>query len=287
MKVKYPYPVRQTELQNKIAISYIDEGEDGNYTFLFIHGLAGYIPIWKFQIDEFSKKFRCLAVDLPGNGMSPAGDYPYSVFFYAETLVRFIEKLQLKNVILCGHSMGGHISMILALRYPSLFKKIILIAPSGLETFSEAERLGMNNLMHFGNLFFSGYSQLEPTINQSFYKKNQYAGEMVNELKELINIGSVSAWNKMTMQLVRSMLNEQVGGFIKELQVPVLILFGKKDELIPNRFVHPYLTLDSILTNALNTIKDSEGEIIPAAGHFVQIEQYSIVNDRISGFINR
>lgn len=61
-------------------MNYIDEGEGD--TFLFIHGLATYALSWRRNIDELKKSYRCIAVDLPGNGLSDRADYPYGISFF-------------------------------------------------------------------------------------------------------------------------------------------------------------------------------------------------------------
>ncbi len=134
----YPFPVRHVAIRHDIKVAYCDEGS-GKETLLFIHGLANYIPVWKHQIKELSRHHRCIALDLPGNGLSSGGNYPYTLFFYAECVKLFADKLGLENIVLAGHSMGGQISVVLGLRYPELINKIILIAPAGIEYFNSLE----------------------------------------------------------------------------------------------------------------------------------------------------
>src|SRR5688572_30556556 len=126
MSVQYPFPRKQCNIHPDIHISYMDEGK-GDSTILFIHGLANYAPVWQYQLAELSKTNRCIAIDLPGNGFSSRGEYPYTMFFYAECVVRFIEKMELKQVVLTGHSMGGQIALIIALRYPHLLDRLVLV----------------------------------------------------------------------------------------------------------------------------------------------------------------
>src|SRR5436190_1892092 len=116
IEMNYHYPVQYVSLFNDIEICYIDEGK-GAETLLFIHGMAYYGNVWFLQIEQLKKKYRCIAVDLPGCGLSSRGDYPYSMLFYSEVIAKFCAALQLDNVILCGHSMGGHVGIVTALRY--------------------------------------------------------------------------------------------------------------------------------------------------------------------------
>ncbi len=284
MHVKYPYSVKISEVHPNINVAWCDEGK-GEKTILFIHGLAGYIPLWKNQIDHLKETYRCVAIDLPGNGLSPSGDFPYSMFFYAEIIARFIEKESLKNVTICGHSMGGHVSIILALRYPQLIQKLILVASSGLEVFASHEVIGMKHFMDIGQYFYSNSSQVDSTIKQSFYRENTEAAQIIADLKKIMKIHSLQKWNSMISVLIKAMLNEPVHAFLNTLNLPVLIIFGEKDEFIPNKLIHPLETVKSIAANASTGIKDSKVHLIRNAGHFVHIEKYEEVNTLVQQFV--
>jgi len=285
MPITYPFPIKYSEVHAGLKLAYCDEGQ-GDKTLLFVHGLAGYIPLWKFQIDGLKTNHRCIAIDLPGNGMSPSGDFPYSMFFYAETIAKFIEKEKLQNVVICGHSMGGHVAIVLALRYPHLLQKMILIAPSGIEKFASHEVMGMQHFMNLGQYFISNSSQVESTIKQSFYNENNESNYIISDIKKLIEQHSPQKWNAMTTELIKAMLNEQVGQFLSSLNLPVLIIFGDKDEFIPNKLVHPMETTESIAKSGTKKIKGSKYELVKRAGHFVHIEKYEEVNNLIEVFVN-
>src|ERR1700742_1729400 len=115
--VNYEYTINYLTLSNGCKVAYIDEGK-GEKTLLFIHGLATYSLSWKKNIEYLKKKYRCIAIDLPGNGLSDRGDYPYSMNFFAGSVYDFIRLLGLKNVCLVGHSMGAQVAMTTLLRQP-------------------------------------------------------------------------------------------------------------------------------------------------------------------------
>ena len=59
--------------------------------------------------------------------------------FFAESVNQFVKALKLKKVTLLGHSMGGQVSMVVALKQPKWLHKLVLVAPAGFETFAEPE----------------------------------------------------------------------------------------------------------------------------------------------------
>ncbi len=286
LKLSYPFDVKYLEIHDHIKIAYCDEGK-GEHTILFVHGLANYLPVWKKQIKELSQTYRCIAIDLPGNGLSSRGNYPYSMFFYAESVRRFIEGLKIEKVVLVGHSMGGQIGIITALRYPSVIEKLILVAPAGIEYFQPHERLMMQPLMNLGDFFYSDEFHLEQAINESFFSHHQEREVIIEEVKQLMRAHPQQRWKDMVMASVSGMLNEQVQQFLPQLEQPVLLLFGANDKLIPNRIIHAGETPKSIAVKGAAMIPDCEMHLVEKSGHFLMIEQYGMVNNLMKGFLER
>ncbi len=285
MLIKYPFPHHLCNIHTDIQIAYMDEGK-GDQTILFLHGLANYAPVWKYQLAELRKTYRCIAIDLPGNGYSSRGDYPYTMFFYAECVVRFIEKMNLQKVVLCGHSMGGQIAIIIALRYPHLLDKLVLIAPAGLEYFAPHEVMLSQSLLSLGSLFYSDEFHLESAIRQSFFNRENESSTIIDELKTLMNAHSLKQWRDMSMASIKGMLNEQVQQFLPNITVPTLTVFGTRDALIPNTMVHLGETSERIARKATALIPGGKYKMVENAGHFVQIEKAAEVNAAIFSFMN-
>lgn len=283
--IKYPFEVHRADLGNAIQMAYCDEGA-GPYTLLFIHGLANYLPVFRHNINELKLHYRCIAIDLPGNGLSSKGDYPYSMFFYAETVARFIQKQQLQNVVLVGHSMGGQISLILSLRHPQLVHKLVLLAPSGLEPFSEMESGIIKTMLNFGNMLYGDAMSLEAAIQNSYYHEaKKDAKHIIRDLLQLMQGEEGRYWRQMVKCNIEAMLDEQVFPFLPQLQQETLILLGKNDSFIPNTLIHLTESAETIGQRAVATIPRAHYEVLKHCGHFVQIEAAATVNDRICQFL--
>ena len=113
-QIKYPFDTKFIKV-NDYEIAYVDEGNSEN-VLLFIHGLGSYLKAWDRNIPELKNHFRCIALDLPGYGKSSKQIHSGEVSFYVEILNEFITKLNLKNVSLVGHSMGGQIALAYAIK---------------------------------------------------------------------------------------------------------------------------------------------------------------------------
>lgn len=273
-----------TEVHEGIEIAYCDEGK-GPHTLLFIHGLAGYLPVWKHQMHELKAVARCIAIDLPGNGLSSRGDYPFTMFFYAECVARFIEKMGLRNVVLCGHSMGGQVAIILALRYPQLLDKLVLVAPAGIEHFLPHEVMMMQQAMQIGDIFQQHEAHIETVVRQSFSRQQEETRSIISDIKHIMQAQPLRQWRHMSNASVMGMLNEQVNVFLPNITCKTLIIFGEQDHMIPNKLMHPGETTASVAKHGAAMIEHSELHLLPKAGHFVQIEQHAAVSRLIRDFI--
>ena len=88
---------------------FYDKKGSGPLTLFFVHGWCIDQTYWKEQIDIFSENYQTVAIDLPGFGQSGKDRKLYSIESYADDVNTVIEKLDLKNVVLIGHSMAGDI----------------------------------------------------------------------------------------------------------------------------------------------------------------------------------
>ncbi|MCX6352391.1 MAG: alpha/beta hydrolase [Bacteroidetes bacterium] len=281
-EITYPYKVHytQTSIGN---IAFADEGK-GEKTIVFLHGLANYIGVWQANIDALKNNFRCIAIDLPGNGLSAGGDLPYSVTFYSKVLLEVIQNLKLQNVTLCGHSMGGHVALITSLKAPEIIQKLVLISPSGLEHFSMHEAMMLKGSLDMINMITSEEFQLSQVINNSFFKSNPAAEKIIGDLTKIMGGNHQPHWSKMVRKSIESMLDEPVYGQLKNIHQPTIIMFGDNDLIIPNKVLHHSLTTKSIAENAKATMPNADFTILPETGHFVQIEKADIVNKYIEKF---
>jgi pimeloyl-ACP methyl ester carboxylesterase len=281
--ISYPYPVqRQKVLHDAVDIAYVDEGK-GESTLLFVHGLGHSLLGWTKNIEYLKQYYRCVAIDLPGNGLSSSDNYPYSMHFFAEVIADFIQEKKLTNVYLAGHSMGGQISLTFALRHQSMIKGLILCAPAGFETFNDWEKSLYRNTMYFVDMVSNEETSLRKAIQNSFYIMPDNAPAFTQQLVDLMKLQDRTHYRYMIDNCISAMLDETVYDQLKDINIPVLILFGERDNLIPNRFIHPVST-KTLAQTAAKQFPAASVEIISQCGHFLQWEKPQQVNGFIRNF---
>ncbi len=111
-------------------IGYFDSAEDreGNHgVVLFLHGIGTNGYLWRNVIDLLQAERRCLAIDLPLHGRSPAAaDQDFSFPGLAAVLEDFCEALGLTGIDLVGNDTGGGIAQVFAARRHGLLRSLVL-----------------------------------------------------------------------------------------------------------------------------------------------------------------
>ena len=104
--------------RNGVRIDYHLTGR-GDTTLLFVHGAFIDQSYWKKQVDYFSDHYMVVTMDLPGHGKSGRERKNWTLQGFADDVSEVINTLNLKNVILIGHSMAGDINLITASQHSS------------------------------------------------------------------------------------------------------------------------------------------------------------------------
>ncbi len=106
---------KQITIRDKqVEINYFQQGQ-GDTTLLFLHGWCINGTYWANQFEYFSKNFNVYAIDLPGFGKSKAERDNWTIEEYSKDVIAFIDTMNLKNVVIIGHSMAGEIMLQIAL----------------------------------------------------------------------------------------------------------------------------------------------------------------------------
>lgn len=283
---KYPFDVHFANVNDSIRLAYVDEGT-GPETLVFIHGLGSNLQAWNKTIDGLRDDYRCIALDLPGYGKSSQGDYDFGMGFFADQVEALIENLELSKVTLVGHSMGGQVAITLALRQPEFLERLVLAAPAGLETFSAEHRTFFATYVQPQIIRATTVPQIEANFALNFYEMPEDARFMVEDrLAMRQDTQAYRHYSEMIPRCVLGMLDEPVAGRLAELNLPTLLVFGRQDQLIPNKFLHPELTVEMVAESGQKSITGAKLLFLDEAGHFVQWDQSAAFNKAIRAFID-
>ena len=281
--LNYPFETKYVQIDN-YSIAYIDEG-GSDKVILFLHGLGSYIPAWKFNINFLRNHFRCIAIDLPGFGKSEKHIHSCSMEFYTKIVYGFIQSLNLGKVDLVGHSMGGQIAINCAIKFPDSVDKLVLIASAGFEQFSDEEIHIIKNLTKPESFLISDSKQIRTNYEMSFYKFPTYAEYLVKDRIAVSNDKDFYNHCVAISNSISGMIEQPIFYELKNIKQKTLIIFGKNDALIPNKYLHR-TTTEEIAKKACHQIPDSQLILLDECGHFAQIEKNEEVNSLILDFIS-
>lgn len=282
--LRYKYPVKKATLLNGETVAYVDEGK-GPETIIFIHGLGSYLPAWDKNITELRGHYRTVAVDLPGYGKSSKEGVEVSMAHYANTVLALMDRLNLKQAVLAGHSMGGQVAMTAALQAPERVKKLILAAPAGLETFTDQQKQLFKATVTPESIQKTTPEQVVASYKVNFYQMLADVQPMIDDRLKMVESADFGNYSKAVAGSVAAMVDEPVYEKLPQLQVPTLLIFGENDALIPNKYFNPSLTPKAVADIGKTHIKGSQVVMVPEAGHFLQFEKPEAFNKAVRDFL--
>jgi pimeloyl-ACP methyl ester carboxylesterase len=111
-----------------LRLHYLDYGTAGRPAILCVHGGAAHAHWFDFFAPGFATDFHVRALDLRGHGDSQWMHPPaYTYQLYASDLAEVVEKLDLRDFVLLGHSMGGLVSLLHIATYPGRARALIIV----------------------------------------------------------------------------------------------------------------------------------------------------------------
>jgi pimeloyl-ACP methyl ester carboxylesterase len=247
---------------NAFEPHYDDQGS-GSSALVFLHYFAGSSRSWVHIVHSLSSRHRCIAIDLPGFGNTPPLP-DFSVEAVADAVAAFIQRRNLSQYILIGHSMGGKLAMACASKNPVGLTGLILVAPSPPtpEPMEESERHRLLNT-------HGEYAAAEQTL-QSITRRSLSAEDKAICIDDNIQT-SAPAWDWWLTSGSRENIVSEIGN----IDCPVLVVGGTLD---------PVISPQVITTQVIPTIPTAKYNQISGAGHLVPFEAPQELADAIQTF---
>ncbi len=272
-------------IRDSMRLAYLDKGEGP--AVIFVHGLGSNKEAWRKTIPALGEEYRCIALDLPGYGESDKGAYPQTMSFFSDCILEFAEALELEKFHLAGHSMGGQIALYTAIHFPAALRSLVLMAPAGIETFNAGDREFFRSVFNAQVIKSFDEARVRLNFKANFYEMPSDAEFMVDKRLEMMeDSAAYSYYAEMVPLCVQGMLKDTVFQNLHKIKLPVLIVYGKEDALIPNTYLHPELSTEHLARTAQEGIEGSELRLIDEAGHFVHWEQSEKVNPIVKSFLD-
>ncbi|NJP05106.1 MAG: alpha/beta fold hydrolase [Chloroflexaceae bacterium] len=260
-----------------------EEGPDNAQVALLIHGWSSSWYALSCLLPVVSRRFACVAVDLPGYGNSPPSPKCVSMADYADLLAKLIRTITDRPVVLIGHSMGGMISIYLALRHPVLVERLVLICPTitghlstsinaFVSPFTFLERFSVAN--HLTAVIEPHILKLTDSLMRpvSFADRTDITEETYKRLRA---DARRPGQGRVRFDNFHAMRQGDLRGKLRYVESPSLVLWGAEDNTVPLR--------DAGVV--ADEWPNADLRIIPKAGHWPQFETPDLMIRYVASYL--
>ena len=261
----------------------VEEGAPNRQVALMIHGWSSSWYAMSPLIGLLSQRFRAIAVDLPGYGASPPLPDRVTIPAYADVLANFIERVTDGPVVLVGHSMGGMISLTMALRYPVLIERMVLIDPTISGRLSLAINVAISPITFLerfglGSLLTRTVERTVVGITDRLMRPVSFAertGITEQDYKRLRADARRPGQGRVRAECFLAMLENDLRGRLGRIETPALVLWGAEDNTVPLR--------DAGVV--ADEWPDADLRILPKAGHWPHFETPDTTRRLIAAYL--
>jgi pyruvate dehydrogenase E2 component (dihydrolipoamide acetyltransferase) len=240
---------------------------DGRDAVLLLHGFGGDLNNWLFATPALAEDHTVYALELPGHGGSSKDVGPGDLDYLVDAVVGFLDAVGLARVHLVGHSLGGLVAASAALRDPGRALSLTLVASAGL-----GEEINGDYL----NGFISAASrrELKPALELLFADSGQVTRQLVDDVLKYKRIDGVDAALRSIAEHVFGDGRQHVlvADRLAELGVPLLVLWGEQDQIIPAE-------------HARHVPEQAEVHVLEGSGHSPHMEAAGDVNRVMERFL--
>lgn len=247
-------------IQTEGKFRYIEVGE--GTPIIILHGLMGGLSNFHGVTEFFPQKgYKVFIPELPIYDMPILRT---NVKNFARFLEKFIEFKGLRDVILLGNSLGGHIGLLHTRMYPRMVKALVITGSSGL----------YESAMGDGYPRRGDYEFIRKKAEDVFYNPEVATKEIVDEV-----FATVNDRNKIvrTLAIAKSAIRHNMAKDLPKMQTPTCIIWGKNDTVTPPKVAMEFHEL----------LPDSELFWIDECGHAPMMEHPNEFNELLYAWLQK
>ncbi|CBL46293.1 hydrolase TesD [gamma proteobacterium HdN1] len=257
-----------------IKIDYTRFGAGNKKTVIFLQGSGPGASAWlnfRYNVQAFADAgFQVLLPDLPGFGDSDKPELDYTLDFFVDVVTEFADQLDIEQFSLVGNSLGGAVSLGVALAHPARVTRLVLMGCGGLEDqityFQKMEGIQAMTKVPLGSPEFTP-AYLKQVLQLIVDDKKHVTDELITERFRILQTQTPAVFKRMVIPNLSARL--------PEIQCPVLGFWGAKDRFCP------LSGAETLVTGC----KQAEMITLSNAGHWVMIEHADLFNRRSIEFL--
>jgi len=237
LQAEYAAPPSQfLTLANGQRVHVRDEGPRDAPAILLIHGSNASLHTWQGWAEALRQRYRVVRYDQPGHGLTgPQVKGDYRAEAMADTGAMVMARLGINHYAVAGNSMGGWVAWHIALAHPDRVGGLVLVDAAGAPDARPARlpigfRLAASPLMRPLLTSFTPRSIIAKSLEQSVGNPARVSDAMVDRYWRLLRYPGNRAALAPRAAAPRDTASMHR---LVAIKVPVLILWGKRDQLIP------------------------------------------------------
>ncbi len=247
---------------------------------LVLHGLGNSVLTWRSNIEALSQRFRTVALDLPGHGLSDMPVQRFDLSGATRFLMAFMEAIGGGPAYVVGNSMGGIIALELALKAPERVRKLVLVDSVGLGK-EIAWFLRLGSVPGIGEYYERPSPQRITNLCRTMVYDRRFVEEDV--VAEMYRYRKRPGAPRALLQFLRV----GVGLFgqrraigrreeLSSLRMPLMVVWGRQDKLVPAAHAEA----------VLEAVPDARVHIFDECGHWPQVEHAEQFNSLVAEFLS-
>ena len=213
---------------NNSKIHYTHEGKLKQHTVVLLHGFTESLDIWDDFSAILSVDFKVICIDLPGHGDSDCVGESHTMELMAEVVKAVLDKENVDECVMIGHSMGGYVTLAFAEKYPDYMKGLGLFHSSALPDIPEGKA---NRARAIEAIEKNHAGFVMNFIPDLFAPDNRNSLE--KEIEVLIEKASTMSKEAIIASQRGMMERKDKRDVLRNADYPVLFIAGKQDTRIP------------------------------------------------------
>ena len=228
---------------------------------LFLHGASGAPAVLPFMA-KLAERFDVIVPEHPGYGLSDEPEWLENIHDVAYFYLDFLRSLQLDKVTLVGSSMGGWMAMEMAVRDTSRIGSLVLVAPAGIRAPG----------VEPADIFLL---PPEEVVRRLFFDPKLAAARLAEPMTpEALDMSLKNRHTTARLAWEPRLYDPNLAKWLHRIDVPVKIIWGKEDRILPAAFADHYRKL----------FPKADIEIVPDCGHLPHVERAERFCDSVVRF---
>ena len=217
-------------------VRYFEEGQ--GETVIFIHGIGQAMYTFRKNVRVLSEHCHVISIDLLGHGLSDKPDIDYTINDFSKLIVDFMDAMNIEKASLLGFSTGAIIALDVAIKYPKLVTRLILLSTGGV-TKNYHWQIKHLSTPILSDILFTLFnkSMLKNVIEDAYYDPSLVTGDLVRHyFKVLSNRENLDS----TIVAYSNWDDSNIAYELSSIEAPAYIFWGENDKWHPLEMLELY-----------------------------------------------